>query len=154
MWTRGKPHRERTRKEARQDDCKNQRTAPSSSVKPRTRVWERQMPPHWVRPVTSACLSSFPPLLWHVFSLSPCHFQMSSLHPHPPWSLLTSLPASSLIHLLRLSTSSSKAHPLKMKVLPGPSPSAVSSLPAGPHLEALWHTVKCLTHSFGVCRFS
>lgn len=84
-------------------DCKNQRTAPSSSVKTGTRVWGRQMPPHWVRPVTSACLSSFPPLLWHVFSRLPCHFQMSSLHPHPPWSLLTSLPASSLIHLLPIS---------------------------------------------------
>lgn len=103
VWTCGKPHRERTRKEARQDDCKNQRTSPSSSVKPGTRVWGRQMPPHWVRPVTSACLSSFPPLLWHVFSRPPCHFQMSSLHPHPPWSLLTSLPASSLIHLLPVS---------------------------------------------------
>lgn len=38
-----------------------------------------------------------------ISSLLPCPFQISSLHPHPPWSLLTISHVSSLMHLFPIS---------------------------------------------------
>lgn len=63
-------------------------------------VWEWQMPPRQVQPVTSPRLSH---LSRGISSLLPCPFQISRLHPHPPWSLLTGSHVSSLIHLFPIS---------------------------------------------------
>lgn len=81
-----------------------QQITPSSSVNPGTlRVGmadatssgpASSSPPHpQLPPCLSRCISSLPP----------GHFQISSLHPPPPQSLLTSFWASSLIHLFPVS---------------------------------------------------
>lgn len=150
----GEPHRERKWKENRQGGCKCQWITPSSSVNLGTLCVGMADAASSVQPVTSTCLSSSTPLRGHLFSLPPCHFQISSLHSHPLVTadqlpcLYSDPPAPSL------ATYSSKIHLLKRKALPGPPLSADSSLCQHLlHLEALWHAAKCLTHSWCIQTF-
>lgn len=87
----GKPHRERTWKKPGGITVKCQWITPSSSVNLGTlRVGmadaaSSDAASHQCLPIF---LHSPPPQ--GTSSLPPCHFQISSLHPHLPWSLLTS----------------------------------------------------------------
>lgn len=145
----GRPPREGAWKEEGRDYCKCQQITPSSSVNPgtlcgngRCRLTGSSQPPApvYLPLQLSLGISSVLP------DLKP--------PPRPPWSLLTRSHASRLIRLFPISLSTAASPSFRQDGPAEPFPvCACRLLMPALHSEALWHTLKCLTHSSGVSRF-